>query len=644
MIRNLILLCLALFLVLLWAYTGGGSEPRADLAYVNPSGIHTLDPARMSWTQDFRIALNIWEGLTTYHPRTLEPMEGAAFYPPEIADDQLTYTFKIRPDARWSNGDPVTADDFVRGWRRCLEPGTATDYTFLLTDHIQGAREYVDWRRGGVLLLTALTRLRDGEKPTEEEAVAVAEALTRKEIGARDARLHEELLVSGEDREVAAYLREADLDWAGLYREAFESHASAFEERFAEVKLEVPRPDTFVVRLTSPTAYFLDLTAFPTLVPVHESVELLREGHEGAPITEEGLVVYDPQWTKPNYHRNEYPGLITNGSYVLADWKFKRRARMEVNPFHRDAGAIRCRTVDMIVYDDLNTALMAYERGDLDFLPAMDVAYDHEIARLAISGERPDFHACTLLATYFLNFNCVSSEVGKRNNPFTDARVRKAFALAVDKRAIVEQVLKRGDRVARSFVPPTAIPGYDPPEGLGEDVSAARSLLADAGYPDGAGMGTIELLHTPRDEVVCQALARMWQDRLGLRVELRCKESKTFGEDKANHRYMIARGNWYADYNDPTTFLDCLSTGNGNNDSGYSNPAYDELLNRAAAVRERDRRAELLRQAEAILVERDFPILPILHYTTPIAIKPHVKGLKPNPRLLFPFRYVSVER
>jgi oligopeptide transport system substrate-binding protein len=644
MIRNLILLCLALLLALLWAYTRAGGEPRADLAYVNPSGIHTLDPARMSWTQDFRIALNIWEGLTTYHPRTLDPMEGAAFYPPEMAEDRLTYTFKIRPDARWSNGDPVTGYDFVRGWRRCLEPGTATDYTFLLTDHIQGAKEYVHWRRGGVLLLTALTRLRDGERPTEDEAVAVVEALARKEIGAGESWLREEFLVPGTNADCVRWLRSADLDWAALYREAFESHASAFEERFADVKLEVPKPDTLVVQLTSPTAYFLDLTAFPTLVPVHETVELLREGHEGAPITEEGLVVYDPQWTKPDYHRNGYPGLITNGPYLLADWKFKRRARMKVNPFYRDAGAIRCRTVDMIVYDDLNTALMAYERGDLDFMPAMDVPYDHEIARLAISGERPDFHACTLLATYFLNFNCVSPEVGGRRNPFIDPRVRRALALAVDKKAIVDQVLKRGDRVAYSFVPPGAIPGYVPPEGPGEDVSAARRLLADAGYPRGAGMETIELLHTPRDEVVCQALARMWQVRLGLRIELRCKETKTFGEDKAHQRYMIARGNWYADYNDPTTFLNCLSTGNGNNDSGYSNPAYDALLNRAATVKQRDRRAELLRQAEAILVEQDFPILPILHYTTTIAIKPYVEGLNPNPRLLFPFRHVSVER
>jgi ABC-type oligopeptide transport system substrate-binding subunit len=176
------------------------------------------------------------------------------------------------------------------------------------------------------------------------------------------------------------------------------------------------------------------------------------------------------------------------------------------------------------------------------------------------------------------------------------------------------------------------------------DVDGARRLLAEAGYPGGAGLAAVELLYTPSDELVCQAIARMWERSLGVRVELRSKESKTFAEDKANQRYMIARGNWFADYNDPTTFLDCLSTGNGNNDSGYSNPRYDALLAEANAATNPDFRAALLKKAEAIIVEEDWPIIPILHYATPIAIKPYVKGLYPNARLWFPFRCVKIER
>jgi oligopeptide transport system substrate-binding protein len=105
---------------------------------------------------------------------------------------------------------------------------------------------------------------------------------------------------------------------------------------------------------------------------------------------------------------------------------------------------------------------------------------------------------------------------------------------------------------------------------------------------------------------------------------------------------MIARGNWYADYNDPATFLDCLATGNGNNDSGYSNPRYDDLLRRAKETADRGERAERLREAEILVVEEDVPILPLFHRSEPIAVQPRVQGLHANPRLWFPFRYVTV--
>jgi oligopeptide transport system substrate-binding protein len=589
MIRKLLLICAGLLVgcVSLFAFTA--REPRADFTYVNPSGIHTLDPARMSWTQDIRVALNIWEGLTTWDPQTLEPIGGAAIFPPRLSPDRLVYTFTIRDDARWSNGDSVTARDFIRGWRRGMEPGTAADYTFLFTDHIAGAAEYVQWRNEAVGALAGLKNLSSG-------------------------------------------------------RTMRAAHAADLETRFETVGAKALNDRTLEVRLKRPCPYFLDLTAFPTFLPCHESIERLREREGGSLITAEGLVVYDPQWTKPDYRRNDYPGLLTNGPYMLADWTFKRRARLRVNPYFRAADQVRCRTIDMLEYDNVSASIMAYEAGDVDFLTDMSVPYDHEIARLARTGERPDFHSCVLAATYFLSFNCKAPVVGGRVNPFVEPRVRKAFSLAVDRQRIVENVLNRGDSVAHSFVPPGAMPGYVPPNGLPRDVEGARRLLAEAGFADGAGMGPVELLYVPSDERLCQAVARMWEEALGVRVELRSQESKTFAEEKANQRFMIARGNWYADYNDPTTFLDCLGTGNGNNDSGYSNPRYDELLAAAGVTTNPAARADLLRQAEAIIVEEDCPILPILHYSETVAIQPHVKGLFPNARLWFPFRYVTVGR
>ena len=647
MMRHLLLICGTFLVGIVALFVTHASEPRADFTYVNPSGIHTLDPARMSWTQDFRVALNIWEGLTTWDPKTTAPIGGAAAFPPEVSTDGLTYTFTIRDDARWGNGEPVTAADFMRGWRRSIEPGTATDYAFLVTDHVVGAARYVTWRQASVGALTALKRLADGWGITARQAEALMAHPAYLMVQA-DANVDGVQLPATADdpdwqRGVPAS-RGGRFDWSGLHAAALEAHAALLDERFADVALRAVDERTLVVQLARPCPFLVDLVAMPVFLPLHKSIERLRERYADLPVTAEGLVVYDPQWTKPDYHARGYGGVITNGAYRLDDWVFKRRVRLTVNPFYRNAASIVCRTVDMLVMENINASLMAFEAGDVDFLPSMDVAYDHEIARLANSGERDDFKMATVLATYFLNFNCVSETVGGDVNPFRDSRVRRAFALAVDRVAIVTHVLRRGDRAAGSFVPPDAIPGYTPPKGLPRDVDAARILLAEAGYPGGAGLATIPLLYTPNDARVAQALARMWEEALGVRIDLIGKESRAFAEDKANHRFMIARGNWYADYNDPTTFLDCLASGNGNNDSGYASGDYDAILAEANATRDTIERMRLLQRAEAMIVERDFPILPILHYSAPLAIQPRIGGLYPNARLWFPFRYVTVNR
>jgi oligopeptide transport system substrate-binding protein len=429
-----------------------------------------------------------------------------------------------------------------------------------------------------------------------------------------------------------------------VHEDAFEAHAAEMDQRFALVGISAIDAHTLRVRLTNPCPYFFDLLALPLFLPCHESIEQFRERFHGRPLTWEGLVVYDPQWTKPVHPKRGNPGLVTNGPYRLADWKFKRRARLEVNPFFRDAGSLQCRTVDMVVYDNLSAALAAYDAGFVDFLPDLNVPFDHEIARLARTGHRPDFHLCPVIATCFLNFNCADERIGNAPNPFVDRRVRQAFALAVDKQRIVEGVRGRGERAARTFIPPELMPGYRSPDGLGLDPERAKTLLAEAGFPNGQGLPPIQLLHTQSDVRVCQAIARMWADTLAVRVELQVQETKTFAEDKSRHRFMIARGNWYADYLDPTTFLNCLITGNGNNDSGYSNPLYDENLARAAQTADPAERAAILSGAEALITEEDVPILPLYHFVEPIAIAPRVRGVTPNPRLWISFRHVAVAR
>lgn len=642
-------LSFAVFLLLVaFVYVSGPGqrEPRADFVYVNPSDIHTLDPARMSWSQDFRVALNLWEGLTTTDPSSGLPIEGAANFPPDISPDALEYTFTLRDDASWSNGDAVTSADFVRGWRRAMEPGTAADYTFLFTEHIDGAAEYVQWRREAVTVLTALKRRADGWALDAAQAAAIANApLVNNALMASsfpadtstDQRRHK----GDSALEIGPGGREPD--WSAIHATAHAIHAAAMDKRFAKVGVESRDDRTLVIRLARPCPYFLDLTAFPAFLPCHESIETLRERHNDSPITAEGLVAYDPQWTKPQYRRAAYPGLITNGPYRLAEWRFKRHARLEVNPYSRFANQVDCRTVDMLVIPNLNAAYMAYEAGEVDFLPALEVSYSHELVRLSKSGARSDFHLTPTLATFYFFFNCAESFVDGVANPFVDPRVRRAFCLAADRETVVSHVLARGDRPAQTLVPPGLIPGYESPTGLGQDSVEARRLLAEAGYQGGAGFPPVELLHLSADEKMCQAMARMWRDVLGVSVSLRSKESKTFAADRAAQRFFIARGNWYGDYFDPATFLDCFRSGDGHNAGGYAAPRFDALLAKAAVASAAER-FKLLRHAETVLVEEDAALLPILHYTSLLAIQPNVSGLEPNPRLRFSFRHVRVTR
>lgn len=645
MIRNFLLSCAACWLGAILFYGFRHHEPRADFRYVNPSGIHTLDPARVSWTQDFRVALNIWEPLFTWDARSLEVRPAAAAGPFEVAAGGLVHVVKLRADGRWSNGDPVRAQDFVRAWRRAIEPGTAADYSFLVTERVAGAADYVAFRNEAVAALTALHRLADGWGITSGQACDLTRHGLFTAIREAGVACSPPAVESPDACEAARRcLDAAGADWKSWHERLLRAHFDRMETAIRSVGVTAEEDHTLTVRLTSPCPYFADLLALPVFLPVHESIDRLRVAHAGVPLSAEGLVLYDPQWTKPEFHANGYPGLLTNGPYRVASWVFKQRTRLTVNPYHRDADRIACRTVDMLVFDNISAAIMAYEAGDVDFLPAMDVPYDHEIARLARSGQRRDFRLCHVAATYFLNFNCVSERVRGIPNPFVDARVRKAFALAAARADVVDRVLQRGDRVANSFVPPGSMPGYDPPEGVTQNASAAREWLAEAGFPDGRGFPPVDFLYLPSDERVAQALARHWADTLNVRFELRSMESKTFAEEKAGQRFMLARGNWYADYNDPTTFLNCLRTGNGNNDSGFSSERYDALLMEADRTLDAARRMALLARAEGLMLRDDVPILPILHYAAPIAIKPYVDGLHPNARLWFPFREVSVRR
>ncbi|MFW5653535.1 MAG: peptide ABC transporter substrate-binding protein [Planctomycetota bacterium] len=615
-------------------------EP-ADIVFVNRGELHTLDPQKMSWLQDFRIAYAIYEGLVRWDNDTfsVEPATASRW---SVSEDGRKYTFSLRPEAKWSNGDQVTAEDYVYSWRRALLPDTAADYSDLFF-RLKGGEAFFEWR---------IAQLNEyAERPEAERTV-----------------------------EAAAQLRD-----------------EAFAKFDSIVGVQAIDPFTLQVELERPTPYMLDLLAFPVFYPVHPpTVEqyLTLDAASGSLQQQFG-------WTKPGKLVSNGPYVLAVWRY-MRDLRLQRNpfywnpdlaqadsvASLAIDDPNTSVLAFSTGTIDWLstvagidyLPDMIEQARRYRERhaealeehrqaylsdvreamGDAAFeakfanrLQDPWLGYGEAMARLAQEhppgpGERNDIHAFPAYGTYFYNFNCQERLNDGRPNPFHDPRVRRAFTMAVDKELIVTSVTRMNQPVATTFIPPNSIPGFTSPAGLAHDPAAARQLMTEAGWVDRDRDGTVEDEQGqafPRVEILYEtnggheeialAVADMWQRELGVEVVLEGQESKTAGERKKNHDFMISRANWFGDYGDPTTYLDIFRTNNGNNDRAYSNPEFDALMQRADREPDSEARMRLLEEAEAMVMNEALPMLPLFHRVTVYMYRPEdLRGLTTHSRLV----------
>ena len=532
----------------------------------------SLDPGTTSAMIDFRLIKCLYQTLmvNTYGGGGLEP--GAAVDFPEVSEDGLVYTFVLRDDAKWSDGRPVTAGDFVYGWRRAMLSDTASDYASLFFV-IQGGKDFFDFRAG----------LLDDEMPPEVQAVL------------------KEVYGESDPERISD-----DRKW--------EITAEHFQDT---VGVKAIGDLTLQVTLAQPTAYFIELCAFPTFSPLPEHVlENFTKIRRGGIVRAEDV-----------YFRNT-EHLVTNGPYVLSEWREKVRVVLDQNPHYWDKDRMgNLRIVEETIQDE-SLQLLRYREGELDWMTDAGklkqklVELDYEFA-----------HSQPNAGTYFYQFNCRPELSGGRPNPMADVRVRRALSMCIHREEIVRNVTRMNEPVARSLVPEGQVLGYvSPLDAAPEfDPEAAKALLAEAGYPGGEGVPPIELLinsdgtHTN----IALAIKKIWEEQLGLTVNLEAVEFKVFLDRRKQGNFMVSRAGWFGDYVDPTTWLDMYRTDDSNNDGKYSNSAYDALLTQAAAELDPEARFELLRQAEALLLQ-EAPICPIFTYTTVTVFDPDVIDLRPN--------------
>lgn len=351
---------------------------------------------------------------------------------------------------------------------------------------------------------------------------------------------------------------------------------------------------TVKVELEGPTPFFLDLCCFRTL----------------AVVPRQAIEKYGDRWLM------EKP-LPTSAAYTLDFWRIHDRIRVRKNPLYWDAAHVENEVVDLLPTESATTALNLYETGEAD------VIWDKNLVPselMDVLKNRSYVHTYNYLGTYFLRFNLT-------RKPFDDVRVRKALALALDKRRFVERITRSGEQPASCLTPP-GMEGYKSPEGLGYDPEQARKLLAEAGYPGGKGFPTFSYLFNTSEmhKQVAVEMQEMWKKELGINMELRQTEWKVYLSAQSQLDYDLSRSSWIGDYVDPNTFLDMFMSNNGNNRTGWKNPHYDDLMRQANQERDPVKRAQLMHDAEVLLVREDVPIAPLFFYVGVNIFDPKVVG------------------
>lgn len=487
-----------------------------------------LDPQLTTGTAAQTIASALFEGLVREDGRNLHPVPGVA-QSWDASPDGLHYTFHLRPDAKWSDGAPVTAGDFVQSWRRILTPTLGAENANLLFV-LRGAE---DFNRG---------RARD----------------------------------------------------------------------FSAVGVRADDPRTLSVTLAHPAPYFLSLLCTMAWLPVPVRV----------------IAAHGPLYT-PGSPWTRAGVLVGNGPFTLASWRPDEAVVVTKSATYWDRAHERLNGIRFYPIDSTDAEERAFRAGQLhltDALPAghLDAYRD---------ASPPVLRIDPYLATYFYRLNV--------RRPFlSDARIRRALALAVDREAIVARILRGGQRPAAAFTPP-GLSGYTPDPLLATDYAGARALLAAAGHPGGAGLPVFELSlnNSENHQLIAEAVAETWRRELGVRVRILSQENKTLLAARSTGSYDILRSDWVADYPDPTSFLNVWRSDSGNNLTGWADPRYDALLRAADDSSDPATRVRLWRQAEDELLTAA-PIIPIYYYTHVFLIRPSVRGWYPNLLDHHPFQEV----
>ncbi|MAC98261.1 MAG: peptide ABC transporter substrate-binding protein [Euryarchaeota archaeon] len=488
---------------------GNGSEPQG------------IDPHIVTGVPEHHILISLCEGLTIPNPN---PMGPDGYIPGTaeswtISDDGKEYIFKLNKNAKWSNGDSVTAYDFVWSWKRILTASLGSQYPDMLY-YLVGAYEY-----------------HNGEIDNFDE------------VGVK----------------------------------ALDSH-------------------TLKVNLKNPTPFFIGLLSHYSTWPVHKET-VLKFGD---------IDDRNGEWTRPG-------NFVCNGPFQLKTWELNNKIVVEKNPYYYDASMVRLNEIHYYPVSNVMTEDRMFRAGQLHLTSSMPT----QKCPIYIEEKNPNLKIDPYMGTYFYRINT-------ENETLSDVRVRKALAYSINRQLLVDKVTQCGQIPAYSFTPPGSN-GYQPSTEIPYDPVLAKQLLAEAGYSSDNPFPKLEILFNTNEghRKVALAIQQMWQNELGIEVELVNQDWKVYLSREMVGDFQISRAGWIGDYEDPNTFLDLMRPNRGNNKTGWENMDFDALVEEANTINDQEKRYELLNEAEKILID-NMPIIPLYTYVRVYQLSPDVKGFNPH--------------
>jgi len=472
------------------------------------SDIPTLDPGLAVETASSDLLRELFAGLAQLTPELDIVPDVAASW--EVLEGGHVYVFHLREDARWSDGKPVTAQDFEYAWKRVLDPATGSPNASLLYD-IKAARAF---HQGEV----------------------------------------------------------SDPDTLGVRA----------TDNF-----------TLTVELEGPTGYFLQLLAHTTTHPVpRHAVE-----------------AYGAAWAEP-------ARLVSNGPFRVQTWTAEESVVMVRHSQYHGVFTGNVERVELRLLADWSGSLPTYDLGKLDILPLRHLAQSERVgAKEQHAGE---YVPVPSLTTGFIVFD-------PRKPPFDDVRVRRAFALAVDRETLADVVLGgSGSPASGGFVPP-GMPGHSPDIALPYESERARQLLSEAGYPDGQGFPKVWAPVPSTWESDAEYLQSQWRETLGVDVPYDVMPWPEYVGADFEEAHLIMAG-WEADYPDPDNFLRVASALG----PYVRSEAYDGLVEKARRLIDQEERMKLYRQADRMLVEEAL-VIPLTYDRWHVLVKPWVTRYPTSP-------------